>query len=111
MHHAKKLAIYQACIIQPQLKTSIGRGGEWARLKKKKKKKEKKAIVNINNQRPTWNNLNPKSKHKENPISNLPLEQKMLERAINISFHTIRGPQPISKLGLVVRLIASFLLS
>ena len=31
----------------------------------------------------------------------------MLERAINISFHTIRGPQPISELGLVVRLTAS----
>ena len=32
----------------------------------------------------------------------------MLERAINISFHTIRGPQPISEQGLVVRLTASF---
>ena len=32
----------------------------------------------------------------------------MLERAINISFHTIRGLQPISELSLVVRLIASF---
>ena len=31
----------------------------------------------------------------------------MLERAINISFHTIQGPQPISKLSLVVRLTAS----
>ena len=27
-HHAKKLAIYQACIIQPQLETSTSRGGE-----------------------------------------------------------------------------------
>ena len=27
-HHAKKLAIYQVCIIQPQLETSTGRGGE-----------------------------------------------------------------------------------
>ena len=51
---------------------------------------------------------NLKSKHKENAISNLPLEQKMLERAINISFHTIWGSQPISELGLVVRLTASF---
>ena len=32
----------------------------------------------------------------------------MLKRAINISFHTIQGPQPIFELGLVVRLTASF---
>ena len=99
-HHAKKLAIYQACIIQPQLETFMGRGGEWARLTKKSNSKHKQLKTQMKK---------PQSKvQTQGKISNLPLEQKLLERAINISFHTIQGPQPISKLGLVVRLTASF---
>ena len=42
-HHAKKLAIYQACIIQPQLETSTSRGGEWAQLTKKSNSKHKQS--------------------------------------------------------------------
>ena len=46
-HHAKKLAIYQACIIQPQLETSTGRGGEWARLTKKSNSEHKQSNTHM----------------------------------------------------------------